>query len=76
MAVAHADHILELQTNLDGKEMPPEWMWTLPWEMERHMKKVVAARKEKYGKDDDDDDVDMDGDGWTRNEMIPDAWRD
>lgn len=75
MAVAHADSILQLQENLESKEMPPEWMWPLSWEMEQHMAKVSAARREKYGiEDDDDDPVPYEGDGWLRNELA-DEWK-
>lgn len=74
MAVSHADYILELQSNLDSSEMPPEWKWPLPWEMERHMNKVLADRKKKYGTDNDDDDDD-DEEG-IQSSLIPDSWRD
>ena len=71
MALGHANMILSWEENLATEEMPPRWMWHLPWEINRHMEKVVADRKAKYeskpnseGSDDasstweaDDDDV-------------------
>lgn len=76
MAVAHADSIVSLQENLSGKEMPPQWMWPLPWEMERHMDQIAADRKEKYGGSDDDDydDEPPSGSGWETNELA-ESWK-
>lgn len=65
--VSYADHILELEANLSSDEMPPEWKWPLPWEMDDHLTKVVADRKAKYGGDDDDDDEPV-GD---ENQLLP-----
>lgn len=64
MAVTHADHIIKLQEDLAGDEMPPEWMWPLSWEMETHLEKVIADRKARYGTDADDGD-----DSWDENEL-------
>lgn len=48
MAVAHADHILQLQENLDRDEMPPEWMWPFTDEMNEHIDRVQADRRNRY----------------------------
>lgn len=72
-AIDHADMILSLQEDLSGKEMPPEWMWPLHWEMNRWLKKVAADRRRKYNIEDDDDELSVeDGDGSWRNEALPD----
>jgi hypothetical protein len=47
MAVAHADYILELQSNLDRAEMPPVWMWPHSKEMNAWIDKVQRDRKNK-----------------------------
>ena len=74
MAVSHADSILTLQENLSDKEMPPQWKWHLPWEMERHMERVVADRKAKYGGGDDDDDPPASDERWEVNELA-ESWK-
>jgi len=62
-AIAHADHILQLQEDLSSDEMPPEWMWPLWWEMERWLNRIVKERAAKYGSDDN---ADVD---WEENEL-------
>lgn len=52
MAVAHADHLLQLQENLPADEMPPVWMWPFGKQMKEHLDRVLAARKAKYSGDD------------------------
>lgn len=50
MAVGHANLILSWEENLSDDEMPPRWMWHLPWELKRHMKRVTAAREAKLNR--------------------------
>lgn len=47
MAVAHADYVLELQSNLDHDEMPPAWMWPYQKRMNEHIKDVQKQRRER-----------------------------
>ena len=49
MAVTHADHILQLQENLDSNEMPPEWMWPFTSEMNAWLDRVSVERRSRYG---------------------------
>lgn len=65
---------MQLQESLERKEMPPEWMWPLPWEMESHMRRVVAERRERFGIEDDDDEDEPYEGGGLRNELA-DEWR-
>ena len=55
MAVAHADHILQLQENLDRDEMPPAWMWPFVDEMNEWLDRVAADRRNPKAKDDPED---------------------
>lgn len=48
-AVDHALRVLSWQENLPGDEMPPRWMWTLDWEIDKHFTIVESKRKSKYG---------------------------
>lgn len=59
MAVAHADHLLQLQENLDRDEMPPEWMWPFSKRMNEWLDQVARDRKDRYsgGRSRDDDDM-------------------
>jgi putative NADPH-quinone reductase len=61
----HADYLLQLQQDLSSEEMPPEWMWPLPWEMEQWIDRVVRERKAKYGGNDSD----FDSADYTENEF-------
>lgn len=47
MAVAHADHILELQANLDRADMPPPWMWPFVKEMNAWIERVQREHKDR-----------------------------
>lgn len=49
MAVSHADHILQLQENLDRDEMPPRWMWPFVDEMNEWIDRVQSDRRNKSG---------------------------
>lgn len=66
MAITHAQAVLNWQENLMTEDMPPEWMWPLPDELEDWFKDVKARHDEKYGtgEKDDDDVTDM-----TQNEL-------
>lgn len=60
MAVAHADHILQLQENLDRDEMPPAWMWPFTDEMNTWIDRIQKERRDRVGgpapaAEDDDD---------------------
>lgn len=57
MAVAHADHILQLQENFDRDEMPPAWMWPFVEEMNEWIDRVQAERCNQTKKDDPEDDT-------------------
>jgi hypothetical protein len=48
-AVEHALRVLSWYENLPSDEMPPNWMWCLDWEIERHFERVDAERKAKFG---------------------------
>lgn len=74
MALQHADMILGLQEDLTSAEMPAEWMWPLPWEMEKALKRVSEDRKAgKIRNSDDDDDGFEPGDGvMIVNDDLPD----
>lgn len=61
----HADYLIQLQEDLSSDEMPPEWMWPLPWEMGQWIDRVVRERKAKYGGTDDD----FDSAEYTENEF-------
>jgi hypothetical protein len=64
--------VLSWEGELSKKEMPPEWMWPLSWELKRWMSRVAAERRSKYGGDDDDaSDDEYEGDGWEKNEWLP-----
>lgn len=58
MAVAHADQIIQIQSDLDHKELPPDWMYQVPWLLSDHLKSVVAARKKPKSPDEDEGDWD------------------
>ena len=64
MAVAHADYILELQSNLDRKEMPPSWMWPYTKEMNAWLDRVQADRKKPSASTAEDDNM-------QGNELVP-----
>lgn len=59
MAVSHADHILQLQENLDRDEMPPQWMWPFVQEMNEWLDRIQSERRNRYNapaaSSDDDD---------------------
>ena len=44
-AIAHAKTIIGWYENLMEGEIPPEWMWHLPEELNEHFDKVRANRK-------------------------------
>lgn len=69
-AIGHANMLLNMQENLTAKEMPPSWMWPLPWEMETWMDQITAERNQRYGIKDEDGDNDF---GGYENELV-DAW--
>lgn len=56
VALSQALLISSWHEHLGEKEMPPEWMWTLPWELEVWFERVDYERKQKYGGGDDGDD--------------------
>lgn len=46
MAIAHADAVCQWRENvMDEDEMPPEWMWPFPKEIDRHWANVDEKRK-------------------------------
>lgn len=60
MAVAHADHILQLQENFDRDEMPPPWMWPFTESMNEWIDRVQSERRNRHqsgGNSRDDDDT-------------------
>lgn len=54
VSLEHAFRILEWQEGLNSKEMPPEWMWCHPKELEMWFSEVDTMRKQEYGIEDDD----------------------
>lgn len=59
--------VIGWEANLDTDEMPPEWMWPFPDDLELWFEDVKQARKERFsGGQDDNDDDDM-----VENELAP-----
>lgn len=68
-AIQHANTILTWHENLPEEEMPPEWMWPFPDELEEHFAEVKWARKQKYnGSGGDDDDWGMVENEWSHDD--------
>lgn len=75
MAIGHANMILSWEENLAEDEMPPRWMWHLPWEIKAHMEKVVSDRKAKYERGaDKTGDAAPQGDAWEADEADIAEW--
>lgn len=45
MAVAHAVTVLQWREKALPEEIPPEWMWPFPDELEKHWANVEADRE-------------------------------
>lgn len=43
-AIEQAVRILSWQENLLSKDMPPQWMWVLDWEIDNWFKKIDEER--------------------------------
>jgi len=65
MAVAHADHVLELQANLDRAEMPPSWMWPHVKEMNAWIDRIQREHRDRAKSPGSAEDEDM-----AENELL------
>ena len=74
MALAHADQMIELQSDLRPKEQPPEWMFEVPWVLSAHLKEVARKRADPSSSHDDEPDWE-DEVKWDKNNLVPDSWR-
>lgn len=69
MAVSHATHVLRWFDDLEPDEVPPEWMWPFPKELELWFDEVKELRREKYGISDDSSGRDAPGERMGQNEL-------
>lgn len=67
MAVSHADTILHWRENLLADEMPPEWMWPFPDELNKWFEQVELDREARAKGEDP-------GEHLERNELAK-HWR-
>jgi hypothetical protein len=67
MAIAHATTLLSWQENLMSEDMPPEWMWPLPDELEDWFVDVKKRQDERYGTGDKE--PAEDAPGMAQNEL-------
>lgn len=67
MAVAHADTVLHWRENLMSEEMPPEWMWPFPDELNKWFEQVEFDREARAKGEDP-------GERLERNELAK-HWR-
>lgn len=74
MALAHADQMLHLQSELGPKEQPEVWMFEVPWALSKHLKEVSRKRNDPKSTDDDEPDWE-DEEQWDKNDLVPDSWR-
>ena len=74
-ALAHADMILHLEENLPTDDRPDDWVYTVPWELEKHLERV--RQKRNSGSDDTPSPADEDYDtpDFSRSELVPDTWK-
>lgn len=72
--MAHADHILQVLSDLTGKREQPEmWMFECYWVLDAHIKEVVRRRSEPASNDEPDWD---DEDEYETNELAKQVkWR-
>jgi hypothetical protein len=72
-AIAHADHVLQMQSDLSTSEQPEMWMFEVPWALDAHLKEVV--RRRKHPEEEEETDWD-DDDQFDKNELAEQAnWR-
>lgn len=60
VAIDQAIRIDSWYEHLTKDEQPPQWMWTLEWELEEWFKGVEAAREAKYNNPDSISDKELD----------------
>lgn len=66
-AISHAEMILGWYENLPKHEVPPEWMWPFPDELESWFERIEEERKEgRTGPDKGDDRFS----GGARNDLV------
>lgn len=77
-AINYGLMIMSWSENLTEKEMPPEWMWPLDWEIESWFITVRNNREKQYGVSNDNiDDVGPDGNPiFERNELFESFGKD
>lgn len=67
VAFAHAAQVIRWEQTLDKGEMPPEWMWPFPDDLNLWFEDVQAARDERASPNSDaGDDGDM-----VENDLAP-----
>ena len=54
--------------------MPPAWKWPLPWELDRHINKVIEERHAKYGSKDRTKTEAPEPAPGTRNQLYDEAY--
>ena len=68
VAIEHANRVLDWHENLGPDDLPPEWMWHLPEELETHFAEVKRRRDEKSSGDSSGDEtVPMMKNSWGRD---------
>jgi hypothetical protein len=70
-AIEHATTVLVWYENLPKEDMPPEWMWHLPKQLDLHFKMVDEKRSGGSSDSDDEPNVVarnklLDDDRWSR----------
>lgn len=67
--------VLHLEENLAADERPDDWVYILPWELDRHLAEVRSKREDKSkGGGSSAADEDWDGAQFSRNELVPNSW--
>ena len=67
-AIQHASMILSWYENLPEREMPPEWTWPFPDELEEHFVEIKFEREQRMSGNGGGND----GDQWAPNMMSND----
>lgn len=62
-AYHHATYILKTSEALMEEEMPPDWMWAFPEELETHFERIKRERDKRFG-----------GGGNSKDDPLPDGW--
>lgn len=65
--------LLHLEENLSEDERPADWVYILPWELDKHLVSVKTKRDQK-GEKDNPAEADYDTAEFSRNELVPNTW--